>query len=197
MIVIGELINGTRKAVAAAIEQRDMTYIQELATRQAAAGAAFIDCNAGTPGDRERNDMVWIVKAVQEVVTLPLAIDSPNPQVVVAGLEAYTGHETPMVNSVSLEQDRLDQLLPIVVERQTNVVVLCMDDHGVPSQPGKREEIAKQLIDKCVEAGLPPNHLFVDPVVTTQAPDPTTGSLILQAIAAIREFAPEVHITGG
>jgi 5-methyltetrahydrofolate--homocysteine methyltransferase len=197
MIIIGELINGTRKAVATAIEQRNAAHIQELAQKQDAAGASFIDCNAGTPGDRELDDMVWAVRAVQEVTSLPLAIDSPSPRVVAAGLDAYTGSATPMINSVSLEKDRVDAMLPLAAERQTNIVALAMDDSGVPTKPGAREDVAKRLIDTCVDAGLPPGNLYVDPVVTTQSSDQCTGPLILQAIAAIKEFAPEVHITGG
>ena len=197
MVIIGELINGTRKAVAAAVEQRNAEHIKELAQRQDAAGAAFIDCNAGTPGDRELDDMTWLVRTVQEVTSLPLAIDSPSPRVVALGLDAYTGSETPMINSVSLEKDRIAQMLPLAVERQTNVVALAMDDSGVPTQPGAREDVAKRLIDTCVKAGLPPANLYVDPVVTTQSSDTCTGPLILGAIAAIKQFAPEVHITGG
>jgi 5-methyltetrahydrofolate--homocysteine methyltransferase len=197
MIVIGELINGTRKAVAAAVQQRDAAHIQDLAKKQDAAGATFIDCNAGTPGDRELDDMVWLVRAVQEVTPLPLAIDSPSPKVVAAGLDAYTGSATPMINSVSLEQERVDHMLPLAVERQTNIVALAMDDNGVPTRPGAREDVARRLIDTCVNAGLPPGNLYVDPVVTTQSSDTATGRLILDAIATIRSYAPEVHITGG
>jgi 5-methyltetrahydrofolate--homocysteine methyltransferase len=197
MIIIGELINGTRKAVAAAIQGRDAAFIKDLATRQADAGAAFIDCNAGTTADREPDDMVWVVETVQEVTDLPLAIDSPNPEALVAGLDAYVGSATPMVNSVTLEAERIEEILPIAAERGTNLVALAMDDQGVPTAAGQREDVAKRLIDTCVEAGLPPGNLYVDPVVTTQAHDQTTGPMILDAIANIHQAAPEVHITGG
>ena len=197
MIIIGELINGTRKSVAAAIAERDTGFIQDLAKRQAEAGGAFIDCNAGTPADREPEDMVWVVEAVQEVTELPLAIDSPNAEAVAAGLEAYRGSATPMVNSVTLEKERIDDILPIAAEHKTNLVALAMDDAGVPREPGQREDVAKRLIDTCVEAGLPPESLYLDPVVTTQAHEQTTGPMLLDAIANIRQAMPEVHITGG
>lgn len=197
MIIIGELINGTRKAVASAIARRDAEYIQDLARRQEAAGAAFIDCNAGTPGDRELEDMLWLVHSIQEVTSLPVAIDSPNPKVVEAGLDAYTGAATPMVNSVTMEAERLEKVLPLVAERQTNVIALAMDDRGVPTEPGAREDVAKRLIEACLNAGLPPGHIFLDPVVATQSSDQRTCPLILQAIAAIKQFAPDIHITSG
>jgi 5-methyltetrahydrofolate--homocysteine methyltransferase len=197
MIIIGELINGTRKAVAAAIEQRDAEFIKNLASREAEACAAFIDCNAGTVADREPEDMVWLVERVQEVTSLPIAVDTPNARAVTAGLDAYAGSVTPMVNSVTLERDRVENILPIAAERKTNLVCLAMDDRGVPSLPGQREENAKRLIDTCVAAGLPPGNLYLDPVVTMQAHDQNSGPLILNAIAAIHEFAPEVHLTAG
>jgi len=197
MIIIGELINGTRKAVGAAVEAKDANLIQDLARKQDEAGASFIDCNAGTPGDREFGDMEWVVKTVQEVTDKPLAIDSPNPKVVELGLETYTGSATPMINSVSLEADRIQNMLPLAAERKTNVVALAMDDNGVPSLPGQREDIAKMLIDACIEAGLPAGNIYVDPVVTTQSSDANTGPMILQAIAAIKSHNPEVHVTGG
>jgi len=197
MIVIGELINGTRKAVAAAIAQRDAEFIGDLASRQEAAGAAFIDCNAGTPADREPEDMVWLVRTIQEVTELPLAVDTPNAKAAEAGLDAYAGSATPMLNSVTLEKDPVANILPIAAERKTNLVCLAMDDRGVPCLPGQREDNAKRLIDTCVSAGLPPSNLYVDPVVTMQAHDTNSGPSILHAIAAINEFAPEVHITSG
>jgi cobalamin-dependent methionine synthase I len=197
MIVIGELINGTRKAVGAAIAQRDADHIRDLAARQADGGAGFIDCNAGTVADREPDDMVWLVRTIQEATDLPLAIDTPNAKAAQAGLDAYTGSATPMVNSVTLEKERIEQILPIAAERKTNLVCLAMDDRGVPSTPGQREENAKRLIDLCAGAGLPPSNLYVDPVITMLAHDTNSGQMILAAIEAIRAFAPEVHITCG
>ena len=197
MIIIGELINGTRKAVAAAIAQRDAESIRDLVNRQEAAGAAFIDCNAGTPADREPEDMVWLVRTIQEATALPLAVDTPSAKAAEAGLDAYVGSATPMLNSVTLEKDRVANILPIAAERKTNLVCLAMDDRGVPCLPGQREDNAKRLIDTCVSAGLPPANLYVDPVVTMQAHDTNSGPSILHAIAAIKEFAPEVHITAG
>ncbi len=197
MIIIGELINGTRKAVAAAIAQRDAECIKNLASRQDAAGAAFIDCNAGTPADREPEDMVWLVRTIQEVTDLPIAVDTPNPKAAEAGLEAYTGSATPMLNSVTLEKHRVEDILPIAAERKANLVCLAMDDRGVPCLPGQREDNAKRLIDTCLDAGLPASNLYLDPVVTMQAHDTNSGPNILTAIAAIKEFAPEAHITAG
>ncbi len=197
MIVIGELINGTRKAVAAAVAERDADFIKDLAVRQDAAGAAFIDCNAGTVADREPEDMVWLIRTVQEVTERPVSVDTPNAKAAEAGLNACVGSATPMVNSVTLEQDRIASILPIAAERKTNLVCLAMDDRGVPSQPGQREDNARRLIDTCVAAGLPPQNLYLDPVVTMQAHDTNSGTMILNAIAAIHEFAPEVHLTCG
>jgi len=79
MKIIGEKINGTRKRVAQAIAERDAAYIQDLAVRQAQAGAAWLDVNAGTHPDREPDDLIWMIEIIQAVTETPLSLDSANP----------------------------------------------------------------------------------------------------------------------
>jgi 5-methyltetrahydrofolate corrinoid/iron sulfur protein methyltransferase len=89
MIIIGELINGTRKAVKQAIADKDADFITSLALKQAEAGANFIDCNPGTTGEAEITDIEWLVKLVQGVTDLPIAFDTPNPLALKAALQVY------------------------------------------------------------------------------------------------------------
>ncbi|MBN1460773.1 MAG: dihydropteroate synthase, partial [Armatimonadetes bacterium] len=91
MVIVGERINGTRTRVREAVIARDADYIKDEAQRQAEAGATYIDVNAGTSPDREPDDVRWLIGTVQEVVTVPLCIDSPNVQALEAGLEACSG----------------------------------------------------------------------------------------------------------
>lgn len=101
MIIVGELINSTRKAIALAIEQRDQGYLQDIARRQAEAGANFIYIITAHGGD-EVADMIWLVDLIQEVVDIPLCIDSPNPQALEAGLSRF--RQQGMINSISAEK---------------------------------------------------------------------------------------------
>ncbi len=197
MIVIGELINGTRKKVKKAIAEKDAEYIAGLAKKQVAAGADFVDCNPGTVGEQEVSDMVWLVETVQAVTDKPIAFDSPNAEAVRAGIAAYRGGSAGMINSITLESERLNSMLPVVKEADMNVVALALDDAGMPTAAGQREETAKRLIDTLVDAGISAEKIFVDPVIAPVSTQPEVAGHILQAIEAIRDYCPQCHITGG
>lgn len=197
MIIIGELINGTRKAVKQAIADKDADFITDLARKQAEAGAAFIDCNPGTTGDAEITDMEWLVQLVQDVTDKPIAFDSPNPLALRRALEVYTGKATPMVNSITLEAERLENTLPIIAESGANCVALALGDDGMPCLPGQREATAAKLIDTLVAAGVTQDHIFLDPVIAPLGTDNTAGLRVVQAIRAIKAQYPQVHITAG
>ena len=113
MIIIGELINASRKAIKAAIEAQDAAAIQRVATDQAEAGADYIDVNAGIFVGKEPDYLRWLVETVQSVTDVPCAIDSPDPKAIQAALEVHKG-APPMINSISLEAERYDNLMPIV-----------------------------------------------------------------------------------
>ncbi len=197
MIIIGELINGTRKNPKQAIADKDAGYIAVLARRQDEAGAAFIDVNPGTTGDAEVSDMQWLVQTAQGVTAKPLSFDSPNVKAIEAAFEAYEGEATPMINSITLEKEKIESLLGLVVDTGANVVALAMSDSGMPSAAGEREETAKQLIDKLVESGVKPERIYLDPIIMPLSTDANVGKYIFQAIAAVKAYCPECHITCG
>ena len=128
--IIAEKINGTRKSVQAAVVGRDQAFIEDLARRQAEAGATWIDVNAGTSPEREPEDIVWLVETVQGVTELPLSIDTANPKALRAALAVV--NKIPLVNSISGERARLDGVLPQAAEAGSQVVALALDDAGIP-----------------------------------------------------------------
>lgn len=197
MIIIGELINGTRKAVKQAIADKDADFITALALKQAEAGATFIDCNPGTTGEAEITDIEWLVKLVQGVTDKPIAFDTPNPLALRRALEVYEGKATPMINSVTLEADRIANTLPIIADSGANCVALALGDDGMPCKAGQREATAKKLIEKLLDSGVKAENIYLDPVIAPLSTDVTVGQQILQAIRAIREEFPTVHITAG
>ncbi len=191
MIIIGELINGSRKEIAQAIGDRDADCIKQLAIQQVEAGAEFIDCNPGTVGEQEVADMQWLVETVQEATDKPISFDSPNPEAIQRAIDVYAGEAQPMINSITLESERLETMLPVVKQAQSNVIALAMSDEGMPSQPGQREEVAKQLIELLTEEGLEPSQIFIDPLIAPISAEPQAGQQAIQAIAAIRQYCPE------
>ena len=146
MIIVGERINSSRKAIQPAIENQDGAAIQDIAKKQVEAGAHYVDVNAGTFLSREPEYLEWLVKTVQEVVDVPLCVDSPNPEATERAIRAC--QKTPMLNSISGESKRVDQMLPLLKKYGCSVIALCMDDSGVPEGAEKRFQIACELLQK-------------------------------------------------
>ena len=197
MIIIGELINGTRKRVKQAIAQREGDYLAGLARKQEEAGASFIDVNPGSVGEQEVEDMKWLVQVVQGATSQPLSLDTPNATAIRAALEVYSG-PTPLINSISLESERWETMLPIVKGAGCHVVALAVSDAGMPTRAGDREKAALPLMDRLMEeAGLPPESIYLDPVITPVSTQGDGVSLICDAIRAVLAHNPKVHITSG
>jgi cobalamin-dependent methionine synthase I len=197
MIIIGELINGTRKAVKQAIADKDADFIVDLAVKQAEAGADFIDCNPGTTGEAEISDIEWLVNLVQGATDKPIAFDSPNPLALRRAFEVYAGKATPMINSITLETERMGNTLPIIAESGANCVALALSDDGMPCLAGQREATAKALIEALLAAGLTQERIYLDPVIAPLGTDNSAGLQVVQAIRAIKAEYPDVHITAG
>ena len=197
MIIIGELINGTRKAIKAAIAAKDADFIADLAKRQEEAGATFIDCNPGTTGADEITDMEWLVNTVQSVVQAPISFDSPNPLAIERALEVYQGDKTPMINSITFEDEKLASLLPLVASSGCNVVALALGDGGMPCVGGQRQTTACRLIDKLTASGVAADKIFLDPVIAPLSTQAETGCHVLEAIEAVKQHSPSSHVTCG
>jgi 5-methyltetrahydrofolate--homocysteine methyltransferase len=193
--IIGEKINGTRKAVGAAIAARDAPFIESLARRQAEAGAHWLDVNAGTHPDREPDDLVWLVEVVQGVVDTPLCLDSANARALAAALPITRG--TPMINSITGEPTRLDGILPLVLESGGPVIALALDARGVPSGVEDRMAVIRRLLAATHDAGIPDDRVFVDPLVLTIGTNTQSALIALDTIRITRAEFPEAHISTG
>ena len=196
MIVIGEKINGTRKQVAKAIQERDSAFIQDLARSQFENGASYLDINAGTLPQREPEDMTWLVQNVQEAAPeAVLCLDSANPAALKAGIEKT--EKTPMINSLSGESFRIEGVLPMACEFQTELIVLALDDKGIPKTSDGRLAIVRKLIDMTRQGGLPDEKLFVDPLIMAISTGTENGNVSLETCRRIRQEFPNVHLTCG
>jgi 5-methyltetrahydrofolate--homocysteine methyltransferase len=193
--IIGEKINGTRRDVAQAIEQRDAAVIRGLAVRQAEAGAAWLDVNAGTRSGAEPEDLVWLIETVQAAVEIPLCLDSANPVALAAGMQVV--ERTPMVNSISGELLRLEGILPLVAEHGCSVIALTMDGAGIPETGERRLEVARRLITETRARGVPDGRVYLDPLAMTLATRTDGAQLTLDTIRALRREFPDAHVTLG
>jgi len=195
MLIIGELINSTRKQIRKAIEEKDSAYIQNLAKKQAEAGANWVDVNAGAFPNDEVEKVQWLISVIREVTEVPLSIDSPRPAAVEAGL-AMAGKD-PFLNSISAESDRYRTLIPFLKKYNARVVALSLDDSGMTEDMGRVWEVADGLIKRLEDDGVPPDHIFVDPLIRPVSTNPEYGMGALGVVAKITERHPLVHKTCG
>jgi 5-methyltetrahydrofolate--homocysteine methyltransferase len=195
MLIIGERINASRKSIAEAISSRDAAFIRNEAKIQADAGAGFIDVNAGTFVGEEAKHLRWVIETVQEAVDLPLSVDSPDPAVIKAMIPLVTN--TPMINSITLEASRLENILPIVAEHQTKVIGLCQSGDSIADTAETKVKMAGQLVKKVEASGLPLDHLYIDPLVYPLATNDRSALATLDAIERIMKEFPGVHTTCG
>jgi cobalamin-dependent methionine synthase I len=195
MLIIGELINSTRKQVRKAVEERDSALIQKLAKGQAEAGANWIDVNAGAFPTDEVEKMQWLISVIREVTDAPLSIDSPRPAAVEAGL-AMAGRE-PFLNSISAESDRYKTLIPFVKKYGARVVALSLDDRGMTDDMKLVWEVADGLIKRLEDDGVPPDHIFVDPLIRPVSTNAEYAMGALWVVEKITTAHPLVHKTCG
>jgi len=177
MFAIGERINGMFKSVAAAIRDQNPEPIQRLARDQLAAGAAALDVNVGPAAADPVAAMEWLVKAIREVTDAPLAIDSTKPEVMERGLElAGPGS---IINSTKGQQEQLDIFLPMAMRHQASVIVLTIDETGIPRDATGRSEIALRAVAAAMEHGLDMDRLMVDAVILpANVAQPTAGHVL-------------------
>ena len=193
--VIGERINTSRKKVQAAVADRNADYIEADVKMQLDAGADFIDVNAGARIGHEEEDMSWLLDIIGSVTTIPLCLDSPDPGILEMAYAKVD--KTPMINSISLEKERFDTMMPFLEGKQCNIIALCMDDKGMPSSSGDIFERASTLISELGAIGFDPDTIYIDPLVQPISTDITKGNMVLDAVRQIKTTYRDVHITGG
>lgn len=195
MIIIGERINTSRKAIAPAVMERNAQFIIAEANRQIEAGAAYIDVNCGTMVDNEPETLAWLVQTVQTVPGVLCSIDSPNPAAIERALKVHQGQ--PIINSITGEKERWEGVLPLVKEYHTGIIALAMDDEGMPETTTDRLRIAGGLIDRLVQAGVALSDIYLDPMVRPVSTGDHYGTVVFETIRRINQEFPGVHTACG
>ncbi|RFB79247.1 methyltetrahydrofolate cobalamin methyltransferase [Methylovirgula sp. 4M-Z18] len=163
-VMIGERINPTgRKLLAAEMAEGNYTRVVADALAQVAAGAQMLDVNAGIPLADEPRILAECIKLVQDTVDVPLSIDSSIVEALEAGLAVYKGK--PLVNSVTGEEERLERVLPLVKKYGAAVVAISNDETGISEDPNVRFEVAKKIVQRAADYGIPHEDVVVDPLV--------------------------------
>ena len=195
MLIVGERINASRKAVRAALEQMDAGTIQAEAAAQAQAGAHYIDVNGGTFPGREPELLAWLVDTVQQATDRPLCLDSSDPAALAAALRRVQ-RPAPMLNSITLEGARFERMLPLAREFRTKVVALCQGER-VATTAQQKVDTASRLVERLAGAGVALDDIYVDPLVFPLATDTGAGTAALEAFREIALRFPGVHTICG
>ena len=196
MLIIGELINTSRKLIREAVANKDEQYIRQVVKAQEEASASYIDVNCGTFFESEVATMEWLVDLIIKETQLPLCIDSPNPLAVEAGLKKSVNGK-PIINSITDETSRWNNLLPLIKKYHTKIISLCIDDTGMPKTQQDRLRIANSLINKLTKEGIALDDIYVDPLIKPIGTGDKNGIEVLEAVEMIMEEYPGVHTVCG
>jgi len=192
MLVVGELINSSRKIIRENLEGRNEQYFREIAKRQMDAGAHYVDINCSEMADKEKDFVKWLVGTLQEI-SAPLCIDSPDPAVLEIGL-SLLNNGMPMINSITAERSRFKAVLPLVKRYKAKIIALCIDDKGMPVTAGDRLLVARFLVNNLVKEGISIDDIYIDPLVKALSTGDTAGTEVLESIRLIKTEFPEVHV---
>ena len=184
--VIGERINPTgRKVFAEALRNGDLSTVVADTEAQVAAGANVLDVNAGIPLVDEAELLAKMLRTVQDTADVPICIDSSVIEALEAGLAVYEGK--PLVNSVTGEDDRLEEILPLVARHGAAVIGLANDETGIPETPQQRLDIARKIVQAAADHGIPAEDVVIDPLAMTVGADTEAVTTTLTTISLIRD----------
>ena len=160
MLIVGELINTSRKAIKPLVEERDAAAIQDIAQKQVEAGAHYIDVNCGTMVFNEPETMAWLVETIQEKVSALVPGQSQSPNSGSGFIPGENGQ--PMIVPLPLKR-KIAAILPLVTKYKAKIIALCMDDAGMPETAEERLAIAKRLVEDLTAAGVAEDDIYLIP----------------------------------
>ncbi|MCP4387716.1 MAG: dihydropteroate synthase, partial [Gammaproteobacteria bacterium] len=184
-VIIGERINPTgRKIMAEEMKNGDYSRVQSDAIAQVEAGAHMLDVNAGIPLADEPRILAEAVQLVQSLTDVPLSIDSSIIDALESGLSVYQGKA--LVNSVTGEDESLDRVLPLVKKYGAAVVAISNDETGISEDIDERYNVAKKIVERAADYGIPAADVVVDPLVMPIGAINTAGREVLKLIHRLR-----------
>jgi len=189
-VIIGERINPTgRKILAEEMKNGDYSRVESDAIAQVEAGAHMLDVNAGIPLADEPRILAEAIQLVQSITDVPLSIDSSIVEALEAGLAVYQGKA--LVNSVTGEDEVLERVLPLVAKHKAAVVAISNDETGISEDPNVRFAVAKKIVERAADFGIPHSDVVVDPLVMPIGAINTAG---VQVMALVRRLRDELKV---
>jgi 5-methyltetrahydrofolate--homocysteine methyltransferase len=183
--IIGERINPTRrKKLAETMAQGDFSVVLEDARKQLEAGAHVLDVNAGVPGADEPALLRGAVQALIEFAQAPLCLDTASPEALRAALEVYPGKA--LINSTTAEESMMQRVFPLAKQFGAAVIGVITDENGIPPTPEARLAVARKLVQRAGDYGIPPEDIIIDCLALTVGADHNAGRITLDSLALVR-----------
>lgn len=190
MILVGESINIMSQTIGPALKERNPKPVQEMAKAQVERGIDYLDINIGPARKAGDELMEWAVKVVQEVTDKPLSLDTTNPVAMEAGLKVHKNGKA-LINSISLQPDRLEQGLPLVPRYNAAMVGLLWGAEGMPRDAAERGMLVADLLFRTAEIGIPNEDVWVDPIVSPVSVEINQVKACVEFMSMLKEIAPD------
>ncbi|HOS59475.1 MAG TPA: dihydropteroate synthase [Syntrophorhabdaceae bacterium] len=195
MLLIGENLNVISKKTANALKQKDASTIKEMALAQADAGMDMIDINLGPARKDGPELMEWVVKTVQDVVDLPLSLDTTNIDAIEAGLKVHRGKA--LINSISARPERIEALMPLAKRYDAGFIGLMLGTDGIPRDANERGFLAAQIMAEAANCGIPEEDIWLDPIVLPINSQQIQVQGCTEFVMMLTELAPNSKSTCG
>lgn len=194
MQVFGEKINTINKHVVEALERKDEVFFKNLAMSQIDSGIVdVIDINVGSDASIEPDNMRWAVETIESVTNgkIPLSIDSSYPKTIVAGIKAVKNKKGLFLNSITLEESRHKELIPLAKEYDLNIIALPIDKNGIPDSADKRLNLALKLAELIKDSGISLDKLYIDCIIEPISISSKNALVSLDTISVVKKNIPE------
>ena len=188
MILIGENLNVMSNIIGPAIKERNPAPIQDMAVREKESGVDYIDINLGPARKQGAETMEWVVKTVQEIVDLPLSLDTMNVEAMESGLKVLKGKG--IINSISCKPEVMTALFPLVKKYNVEFVGLLLGSEGIPRDSTERANLCIELVTKAQEAGISPEAIWIDPIVLPVSSQQDQVKGCTEFMQMFKELAP-------
>ncbi len=189
-MIIGERINSTRTNINDAIKRRDAAAILKEAELQVGAGANFIDINCAVTSGDELQDMEWVINVIQAsaIKDAGISIDSPNHLAIAKALEVHKGNGSMIINSITGEESRIKNILPLALKYKAKLIALAMDEAGMPNTAKERFEMVKKILDRVRRDGYKDEDIYFDPLIRPISTEPTQANEFLESLPLIKSL---------
>ncbi len=195
MLIIGEKLNGFIPAVKTAINGRDEAYLKNLAIAQERSGADYLDICAAVDNDAEVETLEWLIRLAEGSSSLPVCIDSANPDAIAAVLPQCK--RTGIVNSVSMESGKVETIFPLIADTGWKCIALLCSNSGIPDSVGDRIRIFEDILEQAKAYGISEDRLLIDPIVRTLSTDETALTTFAACTREIRARSKDVRVVSG